>query len=73
MSPATRSVLLAIIFGMMAASVLHEGGIVDLSYGFQRGGLLEGGLMALTGGVAGYAILFVFRVFRDLSKRGEKD
>jgi len=72
MNPATRSVLLAIIFGMMAASFLHERGIVDLSYGFSRGGLLEGALMALTGGLGGYAILLAFRKLRDLAKHAKK-
>ncbi len=72
MSPATRSVLLAIICGMMAASFLHERGIVDLSYGFSRGGLLEGALMALTGGVGGYAILLAFRKLRDLANHAKK-
>ena len=73
MSPATRSVLLAIIFGMMAASVLHERGIVDLSYGFDRGGMLEGALMALTGGLGGYALLFVFRTLKNLSKNNKDE
>ncbi len=71
MSPATRSVLLAIICGMMAASFLHVRGIVDLSYGFSRGGILEGALMALTGGLAGYAMLLVFRVLRGLTRRSK--
>ena len=51
MSPATRSVLLAVVFGMMAASFLHERGIVDLSFGFSQGGILEGALTALIGGL----------------------
>lgn len=72
MSPARRSVLLAIICGMMAASFLHERGIVDLSYGFSRGGLVEGSLMALTGGVGGYAILAAFRKLRDLANHAKK-
>ena len=71
-SPATRSVLLAIIFGMMAASFLHVQGIVDLSYGFARGGALEGALMALTGGLGGYAMLLAFRKLRDLANRAKK-
>ena len=73
MSPATRSVLLAIICGMMAAAFLHERGIVDLGYGFSRGGLLEGALMALTGGLGGFAILWVFRKLRNPSNRTEKE
>jgi len=71
MSPALRSVLLAVVFGMMAAAFLHERGVVDLSYGFPRGGALEGALMALTGGLAGYAILLVFRVLRGLTRRSK--
>ncbi len=57
---------------MMAASYLHGQGIVDLSYGFAEGGLLEGALTAITGAVAGYAVLFVFRKFRDLTARDKK-
>ena len=71
MSPATRSVLLAIICGMMAASFLHVRGIVDLSYGFAPGGVLEGALMALTGGLVGYAILLAFRKLRNLTNRAK--
>ena len=69
MKPATRSVLLAIIFGMMAASFLHDRGMVDLSYGFPQGGLPEGALMALTGGLGGLALLLVFRILRGLENR----
>ena len=71
MSPAIRSVLLAVVFGMMAAAFLHERGVVDLSYGFPSGGILEGALMALTGGVAGYAILLGFRILRGLVNRAK--
>lgn len=71
MSPAIRSVLLAVVFGMMAAAFLHERGVVDLSYGFPSGGILEGVLMALTGGVAGYAILLGFRILRGLVNRAK--
>ena len=73
MNPATRSVLLAVICGMMAASFLHVRGIVDLSYGFPRGGVTEGALMALTGGVAGYAILLAFRKLRNLANRAKDE
>ena len=72
MNPATRSVLLAIICGMMASSFLHERGIVDLSYGFSKGGFLEGALIALTGGLGGYAILMAFRKLRDLANHARK-
>ncbi len=71
MNPAIRSVLLAVVFGMMAAAFLHERSVVDLSYGFPSGGILEGALMALTGGVAGYAILLGFRILRGLVNRAK--
>lgn len=69
MSPKTRSVILAMIGGMMAAAYLDGEGIVDLSYGFPRGGLAEGALMAITGAVAGYVVLLVFRKLRDFAAR----
>ena len=72
MSPKTRSVVLAIIGGMMAAGYLDGRGVVDLGYGFERGGLAEGALMALTGAMAGYAVLLVFRILRKLANRDEK-
>ncbi len=53
----------------MAASYLDSKGIVDLSYGFPRGGFAEGALIAITGAVAGYGILLVFRKLRDFAKR----
>lgn len=68
MSPATRSVLLALLGGMMAASFLHDQEIVNLSYGFSPGSLPEGVLMAVTGGLAGCALLLVFRKLRDLAR-----
>ncbi len=73
MSPALRSVLLAVIFGMMAAAFLNERGIVDLSYGFPRGGVMEGALMALTGGLGGYVLLFAFRMLRKLASRAKDE
>lgn len=72
MSPARRSVLVAIVGGMMAAAYLHSQGIVDLSFGFPRGGPAEGALMAITGGVTGYAVLLAFRTVRDYAARGRK-
>ena len=72
MSPQTRSVILAVIGGMMAAAYLDNRGAVDLSYGFERGGFAEGALMALTGAMAGYAVLLVFRILRKLANRDEK-
>jgi len=72
MSPKTRSVILAMIGGMMAAAYLDGRGVVDLSYGFGRGGFAEGALMALTGAIAGYAVLLVFRILRNFTSRDEK-
>ena len=69
MNGAGRSVLLAIVGGMMAAAYLHSKGIVDLSHGFPRGGLTEGALIAIAGGAAGYAILLAFRKLRDFAAR----
>lgn len=64
--------MVAIIGGMMAAAYLNSQGIVDLSYGLPRGGLAEGALMAITGALAGYAVLLVFRMLRDFATRGKK-
>ncbi len=69
MSPARRSVVLAVIGGMMAAAYLDSEGIVDLSYGFPRGGFAEGALIAMTGAVAGYLVLLAFRKLRDFATR----
>jgi len=55
--------------GMMAASYLHSEGIVDLSYGFPRGGFAEGALIAMTGAVAGYGVLLAFRKLREFKTR----
>ncbi len=71
-SPATRSVLLAVIGGMMAASYLHDRGVVDLSYGFPPGSLPEGALMALTGGLGGGALLLAFRKLRNLVSHAKR-
>jgi len=57
---------------MMAAAYLNGRGVVDLSYGFGRGGFAEGALMALTGAMAGYAVLLVFRILRKFATRDEK-
>ena len=56
----------------MAAAYLDGRGVVDLGYGFERGGFAEGALMALTGAMAGYAVLLVFRILRKLADREEK-
>ena len=53
----------------MAAAWLHGEGVVDLGYGFAEGGLAEGALMAVTGGLAGFAVLMVFRGLRKLVSR----
>ena len=53
----------------MAASYLHSEGIVDLSYGFPRGGFAEGALIAITGAVTGYVVLLAFRKLRDFATR----
>ncbi len=72
MSPETRSVILSMIGGMMATAYLDGRGVVDLSYGFERGGFAEGALMALTGAIAGYAVLLVFRILQKFATRDEK-
>ncbi len=71
MSPERRSVLVAVIGGMMAAAYLDSGDVIDLSYGFPQGGFAEGALMTITGAVAGYAVLLAFRKLRDLVTRDE--
>ncbi len=72
MSPSKRSVMVAIIGGMMAAAFLDSKGIVDLGYGFPRGGLAAGALIAITGSLAGYAVLLAFRKLRDFVTRNKK-
>lgn len=67
-----RSVVVAVVGGMMAAAYLHSQGLVDLSFGFPRGGLVEGILMAVTGALAGFAVLLTFRLLRDLAQRLKK-
>ena len=53
----------------MAASYLDSERIVDLSYGFPRGGFAEGALIAITGAVTGYVVLLAFRKLRDFATR----
>ncbi len=65
--------MVAIIGGMMAAAYLHSQRVVDLGYGYPRGGFAEGALMAVTGAEAGYAVLLVFRMLRDFATRGKND
>lgn len=72
MSPKTRSVILAMMGGMMATAYLDGRGVIDLGYGFERGGFAEGAALALTGAIAGLAVLLVFRVLRNFTARDEK-
>ena len=72
MSPERRSVLVTVISGMMAAAYLDTEGIVNLSFGFPQGGVVEGALTAITGAMAGYAVLFSFRKLRDLVTRDKE-
>ena len=66
MSPQRRSVLLAMIGGMMAAAYLDVEGIVDLSFGFPQGGVVAGALMAITGAAAGYAVTTPWRTHEPI-------
>ncbi len=72
MNPERRSVLVAAIGGMMAAAYLDIEGIVDLSFGFPRGGLVAGALMAIAGATAGGAVMLSFRKLRDLATRTKR-
>ncbi len=72
MSPERRSVLAAVIGGMMAAAYLDAEGMVDLGFGFPQGGVVEGALMAIAGATAGYAVLFSFRKLRDMVTRDKE-
>ncbi len=72
MRPPRRSVVVAVIGGMMAAAYLDSQDVVDLSFGFPRGGLVEGLLMATTGALAGFGVLLAFRLLRELAERFKK-
>ncbi len=72
MSPARRSAILAIIGGMMAATYLDSQGVVDLSFGFPRGGFAEGAFMAVIGAAAGYTVLLAFRKLREVATRDKR-
>lgn len=72
MPPPRQSAVLAVLGGMMAAAFHHSRGVVDLSLGFPPGGFFEGAAMAVTGAVAGYAILLVFRLLRAAGKGPKK-
>ncbi len=56
----------------MAAAYLDSQDVVDLSFGFPRGGLVEGLLMATTGALAGFGVLLAFRLLRELAERFKK-
>ena len=71
-TPARRSAMLAIVGGMMAAVYMDSMGMVDLSFGFPPGSAAEGALMAMTGAVAGYGVLLIFRVLRNLTARDRR-
>ena len=75
MNPKIRSLLVAMLGGMMAASLLHGEKVVDLGFGFARGGLGEGVLIAIFGAVVGAVILVVFRMLSALggSNGGDSD
>lgn len=72
MTPQRRSVLIAVVGGMMGVSYLESQGVVDLSFGFPTGGLVEGLVIALTGALVGCAVLLTFRIVRDLASRSKK-
>lgn len=67
-----RSVLFAMVGGMMAAALLHNEGSLDLGLGFPRGGMIEGALVAIAGSLVGLAFLFAFRKLRNLAGRDTK-
>jgi len=66
MNPKIRSLLVAMLGGMMAASLLHGEKVVDLGLGFPRGGLGEGVSIGIVGAAVGAAILMIFRMLSGL-------
>ena len=66
MRPEIRSIIIAVLAGMMAASYLDSAGRVDLSFGFPEGGPIEGAFIALIGAAGGYAVLLAFRGLRKV-------
>lgn len=64
-----RSLLFAMVGGMMAAALLHNEGTLDLGFGFPRGGLIEGAIVAIAGSLAGCAFLLAYRKIRNLAGR----
>jgi hypothetical protein len=73
MRPETRSIVIAVLAGMMAAAYLDSAGRVDLSFGFPDGGPVEGAFIALIGAAGGAAVLLSFRALRKLFKQNQKD
>ena len=67
-----RSIVLAVLGGMMLAGYLHTRGAVDLSFGFPQGSLAEGAFMAVTGGAGGYFLLIIFRKAKNLLGRNKR-
>ncbi len=72
MRPDIRSLLLAVLAGMMAAAYLDSVGRVDLSFGFPDGGPAEGAVIALIGAAGGFAVLMAFRGLRKLVGQARK-
>ncbi len=67
----SQPVILAVLGGMMAIAFLHTSGKIDVGFGFPEGGIEEGALMAIIGGVFGYAVLSAFRLVRKLRNRDD--
>jgi hypothetical protein len=72
MRPEIRSIVIAILAGMMAAAYLDNAGRVDLSFGFPDGGPVEGTFIALIGAVGGFVVLMSFRGVRKLFQRARQ-
>ncbi len=53
----------------MAAGYLNSEGLVDLSFGFPPGSLVEGLAMVAVGALAGFVVLHAFRTLRRLGSR----
>jgi len=66
MNSKVRSLLFAMLGGMMAASLLHVRKVVDLSFGFAPGTLGEGAAIAIVGAAAGAAVLLAFRKVSEM-------
>lgn len=57
------------IGGMMAAALLHNEGTLNLGFGFPRGGMIEGALVAIAGSLTGFVVLLAYRKLRNLAGR----